>query len=367
MQKRKRLKIGLVIYGSLDILTGGFLYDRKLVTHFQSMGHDVMVFCLPWRNYPSHLTDNFKSDFLASLAVADLDILVQDELNHPSLFWLNRKLGKKIKYPVVSIVHHLRCSELRSGLMNDLYGRVEKWYLETADGMICNSRTTLESVQSLGLKDKPVAVAYPGRDGVRVGIDEEFIAKRANSNGPLRALFVGSVIPRKELHTLIQALSKLPSGDWTLDIVGSFEVDRDYGRLVMKLIHDNGVGGSVRILGSLAPLDLVSRYMESHVLAVPSSYEGFGIVYLEAMGFGVPSIASKSGAAHEIISHGANGFLVDAGDTNAIYSALKSLHEDRSKLTQMGVASLNKYMSHPTWEQSAGKALEFIEEMVKKK
>lgn len=364
MQKRKSLKIGLVIYGSLDILTGGFLYDKKLVNHFRAEGHEVRVFSLPWRSYTSHLSDNFSSDFFSSLCSADLDILIQDELNHPSLVWLNRKLKRNIRYPVISVVHHLRCSELRPKVINNVYRLLEKSYLSSVDGMIYNSRTTREVVGSLELGGKPGVVAFPGRDDIRNGVDDAFIAARAGEQGPLRILFVGSVIPRKELHTLIWALSRLPEQDWRLDIVGSFDVDRKYSGLIMKLIRDKGLEGSIRILGSLEPADLVGRYMESHVLAVPSSYEGFGIVYLEAMGFGVPSIASNTGAAHEMVTHDSNGFLVRPGDVNAIYEALKSLHEDRARLARMGAAALDRYLVHPSWEQSAQNALDFVKEMV---
>ena len=359
------MKIGLVIYGSLDILTGGFLYDKKLVTHFKAQGHKVQVFSLPWRNYPTHLTDNFSRDFLSSVTSAHLDILIEDELNHPSLVWMNRKLKPKIGCPIISIVHHLRCSELRSDLMNGVYRLVEKSYLSSTDGMIYNSRTTRSAVNKLNLPEKPGVVAFPGRDGVRESVDETFIIGRAECDGPLKVLFVGSVIPRKELHTLLEALSRMPKTDWTLDIVGSFEVDADYSRLVMGLIREKRLEDSVRILGSLEPADLVKRYMDSHVLAVPSSYEGFGIVYLEAMGFGVPSIASNAGAAHEIVSHGENGFLVQPGDVGAIHLALRSLHEDREKLARMGVAALDRYLVHPSWEQSAQKALDFVKEMVR--
>lgn len=365
MPKRKSLKIGLVIYGSIDTLTGGFLYDKKLVTHFRSKRHEVKVFSLPWRNYPSHLADNYRKDFLSNLASSNLDILIQDELNHPSLVLLNHKLKNRVKYPVITIVHHLRCSEARSRIMNSLYRRVETSYLSFLDGMIYNSNTTRKVVRSLGLPPKPGIVVHPGRDDVRQGVDQDFILKRAQRQGPLRILFVGSVIPRKELHTLIRALSRLSSRDWRLDIVGSFKVDRSYSRLVMKLIQEKGLSDSISILGSLEPSELVGRYMENHVLAVPSSYEGFGIVYLEAMGFGMPSIASRVGAAHEIVTQGASGFLVNPGDVDDIQGRLENLISDRSKLAQMGVAALHRYSVHPTWEQSAQKALEFIKEMVR--
>src|SRR5262245_58363835 len=55
---RLRLRIGLVIYGSLETISGGYLYDRKLVEHLQAQGHTVQLVSLPWRNYPRHLGDN---------------------------------------------------------------------------------------------------------------------------------------------------------------------------------------------------------------------------------------------------------------------------------------------------------------------
>lgn len=359
------MRIGIVIYGSLDTLTGGFLYDRKFVSYFRSKGHDVKVFSLPWRNYPSHLADNYRKDFLSNLASARLDILIQDELNHPSLARLNRKLKQKIRYPIISIVHHLRCSEQRSKFMNGIYRFVEGAYLSTLDGMIYNSNTTRKAVRALDLGARPGVVAHPGRDGIRENVDDDYVSKRAHADGPLRILFVGSVIPRKELHTLIKSLSRLPRGEWLLDIVGSFKVDRNYSKLVTKLIEANRLEESVNALGPLDPADLARRYMENHVLAVPSSYEGFGIVYLEAMGFGMPSIGSNVGAAHEIITNSVNGFLVSPGDEEAIYKTLDMLSRDRDRLAQMGQAALRRYRVHPTWDQSAEKALEFVKEMVR--
>jgi hypothetical protein len=87
------MKLGLVIYGSLDTLSGGYLYDRKLVEYLRSQGDIVEIISLPWRNYASHLTDNFS--FKLS---TNLDILIQDELNHPSLIWQIRGAS----YPVIS-------------------------------------------------------------------------------------------------------------------------------------------------------------------------------------------------------------------------------------------------------------------------
>src|SRR5690349_1052552 len=115
------MKIGLIIYGSLDTLSGGYLYDRKLVDHLRSYGETVEIISLPWRNYVAHLADNFHFRLPQGF-----DILIQDELNHPSLIFANR--GRHA-YPVISLVHHLRCSEFRPRWQNVFYRIIEQQYL----------------------------------------------------------------------------------------------------------------------------------------------------------------------------------------------------------------------------------------------
>ena len=80
------MKLGFLIYGSLDTLSGGYLYDRKLVDFLRDRGDSVEIISLPWRNYAAHLSDN-----LYFRLPLKLDLLIQDELNHPSLLCANSK------------------------------------------------------------------------------------------------------------------------------------------------------------------------------------------------------------------------------------------------------------------------------------
>jgi len=204
------MKIGLVIYGSLDTLSGGYMYDRKLVEYLRAQGDTVEVISLLWRNYASHLTDN-----LSFKLPANLDILIQDELNHPSLISAN---SGRHPYPIISLVHHLRCSELRPKWQNDLYRVVEKKYLQSMDGFIFNSQTTKGVVNGLIGTSKPDVIAYPPTDRFGEAISEEEIKVRT-VQGPLQILFLGNVMERKGLHTLLEAL-RPSTFDLRLDVVG---------------------------------------------------------------------------------------------------------------------------------------------------
>jgi len=357
------LNLGLIIYGSLETVSGGFFYDGMLVDRLKSNGDRVEIFSLPWRNYARHLLDNFSGTFIQSLSAANLDILIQDELNHPSLFRLNRKLKNRVRYPIVSIVHHLRSRESRPDWQNRLYRSVERDYLRTVDGFVFVSRTTGSDVKALTGREVPSVLAHPGRDLVGPVISTDRMRTRSFESGPLRVLFVGSLIPRKELHTLIAALACLPGASWKLDVVGGF-VDKPYVEEIKRQIEREGLSERISLLGVVTGDALREYYQESHVLAVPSSYEGFGMVYLEGMGFGLPAIASTPGAAHEIITHGQTGFLVRPGDAAAIAENIGDLNGDRERLFKMGLNALDRYRKHPTWDESTSKIAEFLKSMV---
>jgi len=356
------LNIGLVIYGSLDTLSGGYLYDRKLMDHLARFGDRIEIISLPWRNYARHLADNLDRDLLRRMRRLNVDILLQDELNHPSLFWLNRRLKRSNPYPLVSIVHHLRCSEKRPAWQNAFYRLIERLYLASVDAFIFNSQTTQQTVTQIGVNQSARAfiIAHPAGDHYSPDISEEEIFKRAQEPGPLRLLFLGNLIPRKGLHTLVEALGHLPHDDYRLTIVGSLDVDKAYSNAIHRQIARECLSDSVRIRGSLNERRLAALLRSSQLLVVPSSYEGFGIVYLEGMGFGLPAIASTAGAAHEIITHGQNGYLVPPGDACALAECLSGLAQDRQRLGAASLAARKRYLEHPTWEQTAGRIRSFL-------
>jgi len=353
------MRIGLVIYGTLETLSGGFYYDRKLVEQLRRQGDEIEVLSLPWSSYGRHLAHNFWPAFARLLHDAEIDLLLQDELNHPSLFWLNRRLRPRVTYPIVTIVHHLRSSEARPAWQNRLYRFVERAYLATVDGLIYNSQTTREAVERVA-QNRPSIVVTPAGDRFRPELNEEAIIARAHEPGPLRLLFIGNFIRRKGLHLLLAALARLPRDAWWLEIAGDPSVDPGYSQTIQRQITTSALDERVTLHGRLADDKLARLLRRSHVLAVPSSYEGFGIVYLEGMGFGLPAIAGSRGGAAELITEGQNGFLIPAQDAAALARHILALHQDRDRLAEMGVAARRRYLAHPGWEESLSAVRPFL-------
>jgi len=348
------MKIGIVIYGSLDTVSGGYLYDRKLVEYLRAQGDAVEIISLPWRNYGSHLTDNFSFRLPKGL-----DILIQDELNHPSLIGAN---AGKHPYPVVSIVHHLRCSELRPQWQNDLYRVVEKKYLQSVDGFIFNSKTTQGVVNGLVEHGKPAIVAYPPTDRFGEAISENEIKARARGNR-LCILFLGNVIYRKGLHTLLRAISDQQLAV-SADVVGGLNAEPAYAEEMRRFVTVNGLSSMVMFHGALDNQPLIEIYKKCHVMVVPSSYEGFGIVYLEGMGFGLPAIGTTTGAASEVIAHGNDGYLIEPDDASALASHLHELATNRDLLLQLSLNARKRYQQQSKWDETAKSIREFLYRMV---
>lgn len=358
------MRLGLIIYGSLDTISGGYLYDRQLVRYLEEQGDEVQLISLPWKRYGRHLLHNFDPALRRKLRQSSFDLLLQDELNHPSLVWLNWRLQRHQSYPIVSIVHHLRSSESHPTLLLKLYRWLERQYLGTVDGFIFNSETTRAAVTALSKEQKPQVTAYPAADHIRSKIDRALVRQRAHEPGPLRLIFVGNVIPRKGVHLLLTALASLPKGSWQLNIVGDMSVDAKYVRQLKDKAYAAGTAPYVQWHGRLVDDDLASLLTTSQLLVVPSSYEGFGIVYLEGMSHGLPAIATKSGAAYEIITDGRDGFLVPADDATALANRIQTLNEDRTLLAGQSLAALERAASHPTWDQSMARVRQFLVRML---
>jgi glycosyltransferase involved in cell wall biosynthesis len=259
----------------------------------------------------------------------------------------------------------LRCDELRPTWQNHFYRQIEYCYLDSVDGFIFNSHTTRRAVDRIStIGSRPWVVATPGGDRLTPQINEDEIRKRAHQTGALRLVFLGNLIPRKGLHTLVSALTRLPRGVFKLDVVGPTDVDPAYMRTIKKQIQANQLSPAIRFHGSLEDEELSGLLKAAHVMVVPSSYEGFGIVYLEGLGFGLPAIGSKRGSASEIITSCESGFLIDPEDSEGLSRILKNLQEDRLYLGKISLEAYQRYHRFPGWEQSMAGIHAFLQGLV---
>jgi glycosyltransferase involved in cell wall biosynthesis len=354
------MRVGLVIYDSLEPRSGGYLYDSRLVETLCTHGDEVEILSQHWQPYPLRLLQNEDGGFLERMLSGNFDVIIQDELNHPSLFALNYRFKQRSRIPIVSIVHHLRISEQTSPFMLPLLRTVEKRYLHSIDQFIFNSHTTRKEVSRLTGSEPVGLVAYPGKDLLSAGLEVQEIQNRCRRLHPVRLVFAGNLIPRKGLDLALQALVRVKDLAWTFEIIGDPLTDVQHASHLKNLTMNLGLADRVFFRGRMEPGQLFEQLSKSQILLSPAQYEGFGITFVEAMGCGLPVIALRTGAAPEVIADEETGILVLPGDIDGLAAAIRQLLTDEELFVKMSLAARERFGQFPTWSESTNSIRSFL-------
>lgn len=145
---------------------------------------------------------------------------------------------------------------------------------------------------------------------------------------PLRVAFLGRLDPTKGAHLLVRAFRMAPALTATLDLYGivQHESERAYRQELERLAAGDR---RIHFHDALPPQQVIPTLQRHHLLAIPSQWlESGPLVVLEAFAAGIPVLGSRRGGIAELVQHGVNGLLVEAGDVAAWQEALRTLCAD---------------------------------------
>jgi starch synthase len=203
------------------------------------------------------------------------------------------------------------------------------WYRErlehephAADLCVAASRFTASSLEQAGIDSRRILLLPLGADLTQF----QFVTR--SQKAPFRILFVGGIGQRKGVKYLLQAFEKIEGRGVELTLAGPLPAD---------LRPLAPYRGRVRLTGRLDQNQVVREMQQAHVLVLPSVFEGFGLVIVEAMATGLPVIASTHSAGPDIIREGREGFVLEPDDVEGLLNHLERLRDDREMATQMGV------------------------------
>ena len=207
-----------------------------------------------------------------------------------------------------------------------------------ADRVIAVSRALADELVAGGIERRQIVVIPPGRDGVAA-------RPRAKRDG--RILCVANWAPAKGIHTLVAAAARLP--DVTLDLVGDAP-DAAYAARVRRAIAARGLASRVRVYGSLGASALARRYAAASIFALPSTREGYPLVFVEALAHGLPLVGCDIPAVREVTDGAA--ILVAPGRVAPLAAALKTLVTNDRLRRALARRSLIRARQLPTWADS---------------
>ena len=221
----------------------------------------------------------------------------------------------------------------RSRLALTVQARLEARHLRQADRIITTSRYSSERIaQFYGVSSARIFIVP---ELIDLQTWQSALRTAPQENGPLRVLSVAHLYPRKGVDTLLHAFARVRNESF-LRIVG---IGPERGRLE-RLAGELAIADRVHFLGQLSFQALVTEYRNATVFALPSSQEGFGIVFLEAMASSLPIVAGRAAAVPELVEDGVNGFLVDPDDRETLARTLARLLQEPETRLAMGAAGL---------------------------
>jgi glycogen synthase len=195
---------------------------------------------------------------------------------------------------------------------------------------------------------------------------KDYVSMRPPNDGRVQVLFVGRLERRKGVDLLLDAAVKLirvyPQVDFILagkdtDNTETGQPYRDW--FEGKYGHDPALAGRVRFTGAVSEEELYQLYCDCDVFCLPSRYESFGLVLLEAMMFGKPVVGVKIGGMQEIVEPGGNGFLAEPESAESLEQCLRPLLDDAQLRSRFGQRSREIYEAKFSAEIMAANTLRY--------
>ncbi|SKB95615.1 Glycosyl transferases group 1 [Lachnospiraceae bacterium] len=256
------------------------------------------------------------------------DIVVCMEYNYTSLIvkhWCN-----KHKVPFISWSDGTRFSERNIKFYQKWFRR---YIFKGTAAFIASSLKTRENQIYLGAPEDKIflstlAVDISKYDGA---------GRNYEPNGELIA--VGRLVQLKGIDLLLNALSEIKDKSWRLRLIGSGP-DREN---IENIAREYDIYDRVIFDGYVTGDDLTRKYEKSGIFVFPTRDDCFGLVTLEAMCCGLPSISSKyAGSAYDLIDEEKTGLIVDPYDKKSFASAICKLLDDKEYCKKMSKAAKEK-------------------------
>lgn len=312
------LDVTFLVPGALDSLTGGSIYDRRIVTGLRARGWQVTV---------AELDTTFPSPTRSAIAAADRvfaecstgSIAVVDGLVFGAVPETVNRAADRLK--LVAIIHlPLAMAWGLEASTRACLEESERRALAVASLVIVTGQRTVDVVTGYGVPADRVVCVSPG-------IDRAPVSKGSQGNR-VELLSVANLVPGKGHRVLVDALAGITDRSWNLTCVGSLERDAEFAREIQAEVRARGLQDRIVFTGALDEAELAAHYNRADVFVLPTLLETYGMAVADALAHGLPVISTTTGAIPELVGDRA-GLIVAPGDTLALRGALALVMDDR--------------------------------------
>ncbi|MBL6747148.1 MAG: glycosyltransferase family 4 protein [Pseudomonadales bacterium] len=336
--------------GDLDTASGGYHYDRRLIAELRELGLAVELVALPHCNFP--LIEDARSQVVQVLAkIPDHATIIIDGLAYGVLDEVAAAEAERLL--LIALCHHPLALETgHSERERQLLFESERRALGYARLTLVTSEHTRQIlIDQFGMAPETVIVARPGTDRV------EFAACEGN---PPQLLTLASLTRRKAHDVLIEALARISVVSWQARFVGSAAFDPDWAIQLQEQAARLGLSERIDFAGEVD--DAQAEYQRADMFVLPSRYEGYGMVFAEAIAAGLPVVGASAGAVPEVVPPSA-GLLVPPDDAYALADALHRLLNGDTVREGLQAGARSAAASLPQWADSASIVAKVLREV----
>lgn len=338
----------LIVPGSLQTRTGGYGYDRRIVTGLRERGWSVDVRELD-ASYPFP-TPRAQAGAASTLAaLPDGTLVLADGLAYGAMAGEARVNSRRLR--IVALVHHPLAEESGLDAATALaLAASERDALRSARHVVVTSRQTAALLPTYGVASDRTTVVEPGTDPAPLA--------RGSRSDVVHLLCVATLTPRKGHAVLLRALSQIAHLPWHLTCVGG-PVHPETARQIDETIASLGFGGRVTLAGEGDDRMLAGAYERADVFVLPTLYEGYGMVVAEALARGLPVIGTSTGAIADLVGHDA-GIVVPPGNDRALAGALELVLQDGPVRARLAAGAQRARRRLPTWADAAARMADVL-------
>lgn len=327
--------------GDIATPTGGYAYDRRIIAELGVLGWRVEVLGLG-EGFPFPSADTRAAAGARLAALPRQHPIVVDGLAFGALPEAADAL--RASHRLIALVHHPLAFETGLSAADRAALRTsERSTLASARHVVATSRAIARLLAAdYGVPPDRLSVVQPGTDKVAARVRE--------NAGEVVLLAVGAVIPRKGYDVLVTALARLAHLRWRLVIAGDGGRSPDTLRRLEAEITALDLADRITMLGAVSSEQLASLYQRCDLFVLPSRFEGYGMVFAEAIAHGLPVVGTTAGAIPQTVPDAA-GVLVPPDDVEALAEALRRLIEDPAERERLAAAA--RAARFPSWCEQA--------------
>jgi FkbM family methyltransferase len=360
-------KLKKVIYLGSQIdqpTTGGQKYNSKVLGCLERAGFSSEVIDFGKNIWPFFILRGIAVNINYLRRIMPLlekdTIVIEGISSNLHAVFLNLLMKFRRKGILIGICHHLFVREKSNIFRRTASYAATFCMLRFFDAIVTVSNSTKKDLVRFGVKEEKIHVIPNATEAPQVG-------KNNYDHEEVRILFVGTCYPRKGLRYLLEAVAKLKRDKIKIDIVGNLEDDKKHVSELYRLVKKLGIDERVTFHGHVRIEQLWDHYRRADIFVLPSLWEGFGVVFLDAMSFGLPIVSTNVGAIPELVRHEENGLLVKPGDPMALAAAIERLVVSpslRRKLGQNGFRFMQEHPEFTSWDIAGEKFKAVIESLI---